>query len=162
MDPTNYVFEVVPGNDEITVPGDVTGNAPVVGLKYDASYTLSQQFVYDGNQMADTTGRLNLRTLTVNYKDAGFFEVEVWPYGTDFTSNVEEVVPASLDAFTGRTLGEASLITGEAAFDTGTYTVYIDANSEDVVVSLKNPSHLQCKFTSAEWEGKFTKRARSI
>ena len=162
MDVADYTFEVVPGNDEITIPGDLTASAPVVGYAYTASYTLSEQFVYDGNQQADTTGRLNLRTLTVNYKDAGFFEVEVYPYGTDFAADVEEVIPAALDAFTGRTLGEASLITGEAAFDTGVYQVYIDGNSRDLVVTLQNPSHLQSKFTSAEWEGKFTKRTRSI
>lgn len=162
IDPSLYTFEVVSGYDEITVPGDVTASAPVVGINYPASYQLSEQFVYDRNQLADTTGRLNLRTLTVNFKDAGFFEVKVYPYGTDFAADVEEVVPAALDAFTGRTLGEASLITGEAAFSTGVYTTFIDGNSRDVVVSLENPSHLQSKFTSAEWEGSFTKRSRSI
>ena len=162
IDPSLYTFPIVPGYDEIIVPGDVTSMAPVVGINYDSEYELSEQFVYDGNQQADTTGKLNLRTLTVNYKDSGFFEVEVYPYGTAFAADVEEVVPSALDAFTGRTLGEASLITGEAAFDTGVYQTYIDANSRDCVVKLKNPSHLQAKFTSAEWEGKFVKRTRSI
>jgi hypothetical protein len=162
MDQVDYVFEVVAGYDEISVPGDVTGNAPVVGVNYDSEYELSEQFVYDGNENADTTGKLNIRTLTVNYKDAGYFEVEVWPYGTDFTVDVEEVVPAALDAFTGRTLGEASLLTGDVGFHTGVYQTYIDGNSRDIVVKLKNPSHLQTKFTSAEWEGKFIKRTRSI
>jgi hypothetical protein len=154
----------VPGGvgDTFEVTGDLTGTAPVFGLAYDASYQLSEQFVYDGNQLADTTGRLNLRTLTVNFKDSGYFEVKVYPYGTDFAADVEEVVPAALDAFTGRTLGEASLITGEAAFSTGVYQTYIDGNSRDVVISLHNDSHLQAKFTSAEWEGKFTKRTRSL
>jgi len=162
MDPSNYTFPVVPGYDAIRVPGDIRTQAPVVGLAYDSEYELSEQFIYGRNDMADTTGRLNLRTLTVNYKDAGFFEVEVYPYGTDFASDVEEVIPASLDAFTGRTLGEAQLILGEAQFDTGVYQTYIDGNSRDVVIKLKNPSHLQAKFTSAEWEGKFTKRTRSM
>lgn len=161
-DPSTYTFEVVPGNDEITVPGDLRNAAPVVGYAYNAEYTLSEQFVYDANQMADTTGRLNLRTLTINYKDAGYFEIEVFPYGLDYASSEEEVVPSALDSFTGRTLGEANLITGEAIFDTGTYQTYIDANSRDVAIKLKNPSHLQAKFTSAEWEGMFTKRTRSI
>ena len=160
-DPALYNFPVAPGNT-IEVPGDITGSAPVVGVNYWSGYELSEQFVYDGNQMADTTGRLNLRTLTVNFKDSGFFEIKVYPYGKDFAADVEEVVPAALDAFTGRTLGEASLITGEAAFSTGVYTTFIDGNSRDVVVSIENPSHLQAKFTSAEWEGKFTKRTRSI
>jgi len=162
LDQTTYTFEVVAGNDEISVPGDITAGAPVVGLNYESGYTLSEQFVYNSDNMADTTGRLNLRTLTVNFKDSGFFEVAVYPYGLDFAADVEEVVPAALDAFTGRTLGEASLITGEASFGTGTYTTFIDGNSRDVVIKLQNPSHLQAKFTSAEWEGKFTKRTRSI
>jgi hypothetical protein len=162
MDTVDYEFPIVAGDNEVTVPGDVRTSAPVVGLNYDAEYTLSEQFVYDGNQMADTTGRLNLRTLTVNFKDTAYFEVEVYPYGTDYSGQVEEVVTGGLDAFTGRTLGEASLTTGEPSFTTGTYQAYIDGNSRDVVVKLKNSSYLQSKFTSAEWEGKFNKRTRSI
>lgn len=162
VDPSTYVFTVNPTDDDISVPGDITGSGPVVGLNYDASYTFSQQYVYNQAQLADTTGRLQLRTFTMNFADAGFFEVEVYPYGTDFTADVEEVVPAALDAFTGRMLGESSLITGEANFATGTYQVYIDGNSEDVVVILKNPSHLQARFTSCEWEGMFTKRTRGM
>jgi hypothetical protein len=161
VDPSTYVVPGAPATD-IIVDGDITGNAPVVGTNYDSSYQLSEQFVYTRDGMADTTGRLNLRTLTVNFKDSGYFEIEVSPYGTDFTADVEEVIPAALDAFTGRTLGEASLITGEAAFSTGIYTTFIDAHSRDCVITLKNPSHLQSKFTSAEWEGSFTKRAKSI
>ena len=162
MDQTDYTFEIVPGLDEISVTGDITGSAPIVGLNYESTYQLSEQFVYNRSEQADTTGKLNLRTLTVNFKDSGFFEVSVSPYGTDFTADVEEVVPSALDAFTGRTLGEASLLTGSAAFGTGVYTTYIDGNSRDVVITLQNPSHLQTKFTSAEWEGKYTKRSRSI
>ena len=161
VDPTTYQFPPAP-LDTMIVDGDITGNAPVVGVNYDASYQLSEQFVYDANQMADTTGRLNLRTLVVNFKDSGYFEIEVAPYGLDFNVDVEQVVPAALDAFTGRTLGEASLIIGEAAFSTGIYTTFIDAHSRDCVITLKNPSHLQSTFTSAEWEGKFTKRTRSM
>jgi len=161
VDPTTYVVPGAPPED-IIVDGDLTGTAPVVGVNYNASQQLSEQFVYNRNREADTTGRLNLRTLTVNFKNAGYFEVEVYPYGTDFAADVEEVIPAALDAFTGRTLGEASLITGEAAFSTGVYQTYIDANSRDVVITISNPSHLQAKFTSAEWEGKFTKRTRSM
>jgi len=162
VDQSTYQFPVTAGYNTVTVPGDMTIKEPVVGVNYDSEYELSEQFVYNRDDSADTTGRLNLRTLTVNYKDAGFFEVEVYPYGTDFASDVEEVIPASLDAFTGRTLGEAQLILGSASFDTGVYTTYIDGNSRDVVIKLKNPSHLQAKFTSAEWEGKFTKRTRSM
>jgi hypothetical protein len=162
LDQTTYVFEVVAGNDQITVPGDIRTGAPVVGANYNADYTFSEQFTYNRANLADTTGRLQLRTFTFNFQDSGFFEVQVYPYGTDFAANVEEVIPAALDAFTGRTLGEAQLILGEADFGTGTYQVYIDGNSRDVVITLSNPSHLQAKFLSCEWEGLFSKRTRGM
>jgi hypothetical protein len=40
MDPTQYTFPIVAGDNEVTVPGNVTSGAPVVGLNYDAEYTL--------------------------------------------------------------------------------------------------------------------------
>jgi hypothetical protein len=130
----------------------------VVGVNYDASYTFSEQFPFDSAGSADTTGRLQLRTFTVN----GFFQTKVYPYGTDFTADTEDVLPASLDAFTGRTLGEAQLILGEATFGTGTYQFYVDGNSRDVQVQLINNSHLQSHFTSVEWEGFWVKRAKGV
>jgi len=158
-DPTQYTF---PSSTSMTVPGDITANEPVVGVRYEALQQFSQQFVYDANGNADTTGTLQLRTFTTNYQSSAFFQTKVYPYGLNFAADVESVVPASLDAFTGRTLGDANLITGEAAFHTGTHQFYIAGNSEDVVIQLINDSHLQSKFTSIEWEGQFTKRTRSI
>lgn len=160
VDPDDYVFPVAPG-DTIEVPGDVTGNKPVVGVNYEMLYEFSEQFVKDSRGNADTTGRLQLRTFTITYQDSAFFQVKVWPYGKGFSPDVESVVPASLDAFTGRMLGEPSLITGEATFHTGSYQFYIDGNSRDVKIQLLNPSHLQARFHSVEWEGMFTKRTRS-
>ena len=161
MDTTLYTIDDVPP-EEIIVPGDVTADAPVVGVNYDASYTFSEQFVFDSNGSADTTGRLQLRTFTVNFKNSGFFQTKVYPYGTDFTADTEDVLPASLDAFTGRTLGSAQLIAGSAAFDTGTYQFYVDGNSRDVQIQLINNSHLQSHFTSVEWEGFWSKRAKGV
>jgi len=161
LDPTEYVFPL--GDlSSMTVPGDITALEPVGGVNYDANYTFSEQFVFDSNGSADTTGRLQMRTFTVNYRSTGFFSTEVYPYGTDFSSDEEDVVTAALDAFTGRTLGEASLITGEAAFHTGVYQFYIDGNSRDIVVKLHNNSHLPSQITSVEWEGFWTKRAKGV
>jgi hypothetical protein len=162
VDPSTYEFLVVPGYDEVRVSGDITGNAPYIGVNYKSDYTFSEQFTYNNANLADTTGRLQLRTFTFNFQDAGFFEVQVYPYGLDFAPNVEEVIPSALDSFTGRTLGEAQLILGEANFGTGTYQVYIDGTSRDVVITLSNPSHLQAKFLSCEWEGLFSKRTRGM
>jgi len=161
LDPTLYGFP--PGNlSTMTVPGDITAGEPVGGVNYDASYEFSEQFVFDSNGQADTTGRLQMRTFTVNYRNTGFFSTRVYPYGTDFDADNEDVVTAALDAFTGRTLGEASLILGEAAFHTGTYQFYIDGNSRDVVIQIHNNSHLPSQITSVEWEGFWTKKSKGV
>ena len=156
-----YTFPVVAGYNQVVVPGDLTGTAPVIGLSYDALWEFSEQFILDYQQNAVTTGRLQLRTMTLYYQDAGFFQTEVYPYGLAYAGQLESVVPAALSSFTGRTLGEASLITGEASFHTGSYTFYIDGHSQDVVIRILNPSHLQSKFSSCEWEGMYFNRSRN-
>jgi hypothetical protein len=158
-DPSLYTFPIA---TTMVVPGDITGNAPVVGVAYEGLYEFSEQFVQDRSGNADTTGRLQLRTFAVTYQDSGFFSTKVWPYGSDFAADTEVVIPAALDTFTGRTLGEANLLTGEPAFHTGSFQFYIDGNSKDVKIQLLNDSHLQSVFTSVEWEGYFTKRSRSV
>jgi hypothetical protein len=158
-DPALYTFPLA---TKIVVPGDITSSAPVVGVAYEAMYEFSEQFVQDRQGNADTTGRLQLRTFAVTYQDSGYFSTKVWPYGSDFAADTEVVIPAALDAFTGRTLGEANLITGEPAYHTGSYQFYIDGTSKDVKIQLLNDSHLQSIFTSVEWEGYYTKRSRSV
>lgn len=153
-------YPIAVGNDEITISGDLTGTAPVVGLQYPSLYKFSEQFMYDGNGNAKTTGRLQLRTFSVYYQDTGFFQVGVAPYGEAYNYTVEDIVPSELDSFTGRTLGEAHLTLGEANFDSGVYTFYVEGNSRDASVYLSNPSHLQAKFSSCEWEGLWFNRAR--
>lgn len=159
---SGYQFEVVAGYNQISVPGDVRTYGPVVGVNYESNFQFSEQFIQDAAGNAITTGRLQLRTFTLYYQDAGFFQVKVYPYGTDFAGLLESVVPASLDAFTGRTLGTSQLEIGEATFDTGAYTFYIDGNSRDVDIQLINPTHLQAKFSSCEWEGLWFNRSRSV
>lgn len=159
--PSQYLYPITPGNNQITVPGDVRSYGPVVGLGYDSVYTFSEQFQKDPRDQAITTGRLQLRTFTLYYQDAGYFETEVYPYGPNFAPDVSSVVPAGLDSFSGRTLGDAALEIGEASFHTGAYTFYVDGTSKDVVIKLKNPSHLQAKFSSCEWEALWHNRARS-
>ena len=147
-------------DDTITLDGDTTNNTYVYGLKYDMSYTLSQQFVMNGEQ-AVTTGRLMLRTITLFFTDTAFFTTEVDPYGAGF-NQVEEIVPSQLADFTGKTIGEASLVTGQPIYHTGTYSFQVHGDSKHALIKLKNDTHVQCKFQQIEWEGFYFNRARNI
>lgn len=154
-------FYTISGNT-VTVPGDETLSSPYVGMAYYQGYEFSEQFMMNNQGQAITTGRLQLRTMTLYYQDAGFFEVRVLPYGEGFTEQVEPVVPDELDTFTGRTVGAAALEIGNISFGSGAYTFHINGNSRDVLVRITNNSHLQAKFSSAEWEGVYHNRARSM
>ncbi|MEO1076365.1 MAG: hypothetical protein AAFX41_10430 [Bacteroidota bacterium] len=143
----------------VRATGDVSAGEVWIGQSYDMEYQFSEQFVLDGSE-AITTGRLQLRTFVIYFTDTAFFETSVAPYGND--PLIEEIVPSALSEFTGKTLGASSLILGEPVFHTGQYAFQVYGNSRVAEVKLRNPTHVQCKFQSAEWEGLYHNRARVI
>jgi hypothetical protein len=142
----------------VRVRGDYSVAPVLAGFAYRASYTFSEQFMKSSQEVPVTTGRLQLRTFTVYYTDTAFFRTEVRPYGAD--AEVETIVPAKMADFTGKTLGDASLVLGEPSFHEGSYSFQIYGNSDVAVVTLSNDSHLASNFQSAEWEGFYQNRAR--
>jgi len=157
VDPSVYSWDGT--GTIITVPGDHSAGDVWAGQSYGFRYHFSEQFFMNGDNPV-TTGRFMLRTFTLYYTDTAFFATEVSPYGTD--PLVEEIIPASLAAFTGKTLGASSLVIGEPAYHTGSYAfqVYGDAKVAEVV--LTNDTHVQCAFQSAEIEAFYHNRARSM
>jgi hypothetical protein len=155
LDPDNYEWV-----DEVTVdvPGNVTTGECHAGFNYEMDWELSQLFPEDGRGQNVLTGRLQLRAITVYFTDTAFFKTLVQPYGSSVSEQYEEIVPASLSAFTGKTLGEASLITGAPNFASGTYRFQPYCNSKLGKIHFINDSHVQCRFASLEWEGLYTKR----
>ena len=139
---------------------DVHGARDVVGgLNYTFSYEFSEQFIMNGDT-AITTGRLQLRTFVVYFTDTAFFKTSVAPYGSD--PLVEEVVPAGLSEFTGKTLGAESLVLDSPNFHTGHYAFQVYGNSRVAKVKLVNDVPFQSKFQSAEWEALYQNRARAL
>jgi hypothetical protein len=144
------------GSSVITVPGNYTSNQLWGGVNYTQLYTFSEQFAYF-NGKALTTGRLMLRTFTLQFARAAFFRTIVDPYGTGVAA--EAVVPSQLAEFTGKTLGDAYLLLGTPVYSSGKYTFNIYGNSKIAKVSLMNDSHVQSTFQSVEWEALHFSRA---
>lgn len=157
IDPTTYTWV---NDTTIEVPGDESAGICFGGVSYKMRFVFSEQFVKNGDE-AITTGRLMLRTFTIYFTDTAFFSTNVAPYGNG-DNLIEEIVPAQLSAFTGKELGAASLILGEPQFHTGSYSFQIYGDSTLAEVALENETHVQCKIQSAEWEGLYHNRARSL
>jgi hypothetical protein len=146
-------------NDQtVMYPGNVSTQACLIGMSYTQRWTFSKWFMRNSNNDPDLSGRLQIRTVSLAYSRAGFFQTEVSPYGGD--PEVEAIVPSMLSQFTGKTLGSAQLLVGDPVFDSGSYSFQVYGNAEDSVISITNDSHLGAWFVSAEVEFFWQKRAR--
>lgn len=157
LDTTDYTF---PTATTVKVTGDYTAIEIYGGINYTFTYTFSEQFHKGRSQEAITTGKYQLRSITVVYEDMAYFSTSVDPYGTTDFTVVEPIVTEGLSAFTGKTLGEASLIIGSPVFGTGTYEFQIYGNSKAAVISLTNDVPFGGQFVSATVEGFYTNRGR--
>lgn len=155
IDTTQYTWTAP---NVVKVTGRFDAGKCFAGLSYTMRYTFSEQFLKNSSGAPITTGRLQLRTWTVYYTDTGFFRTEVAPYG--FDPEVEAVVPSKLAEFSGKTLGDMSLVIGEPAFHEGSYSFQVYGNADVAKVTLLNDSHLASNFQAAEWEGFYNNRAR--
>lgn len=140
------------GLKTLTVPGNLPGTS-CLGLRYDFFIELSQQFPVDYQGRPLTSGRLQMRTISVRYTDSGHFQVEVCPYGRvpSFPKRVEQ--------FNGRTLGTEATTLGQPSYSSGSFRVALAGDSRKVAIRLTNDSYMGSTFSSAEWEGLYNSRA---
>ena len=119
------------------------------GVPYLFKYRFSEFVVKKQNEPV-TTGRLQLRNLTVVFNDTGFFEAVITPDNRDATTA----------QFTGRIVGAANNQIGNVSIESGNFRIPVLAQSKTVTVELQSDSFLPCVFQSAEWEGVFNLRNR--
>jgi len=137
----------------ITVRGDHTAGGFFVGRKYVMTYQLSPLVIREeapgGGTMANTEGRLQLRRMTVNFADTGFFRVKVTPFRRDTYEYV----------FSGRVVGSARSPLGEGGIETGKFRFPIMANNFNVEIVIENDSPFPCRFLNADWEAQYIVRS---
>ena len=128
----------------------------VFGSKFTSSYQFSVPYVREtktsGSTTSVTTGRFQIRTLSVNYENTAFFQAVVTPKMRD-TQTYE---------FSGIVLDSAEAILGQPSIESGTYRIPIQAKNTDYTCTLTSSSHLPCNFISAELEGYYHRRSRRI
>ena len=139
----------IPAKD---VPQAITDGKRVWGgLKYTFKYQFSEQ-VLKNNNVAVTTGRMQLRNFHIVFSDSSFFKVKIKP------DNRTETVKT----FTGRVLGSEQNKVGVTPIATGSFKVPVLAESSKVKITIENDSHLPCAFQSAEYEAMYKDRTRRI
>lgn len=145
-------------DNTLTVPGNVAGIS-CLGLRYDCSIELSQQFPVDYQGRPLTSGRLQMRGLSLRYTDSGYFKVEVLPYGNPPRPGVEGTHPKRVATFTGKVLGTEATVLGMPSYSSGSFPVALAGDSRKVVIRITNDSYMGSTFSSAEWDGLYNSRA---
>lgn len=142
-----------PTSTTVAATGDYSEAPVLLGLPYTMTYEFSTQHVRekDGSQSVQS-GRLQLRTMRVNYEDSGYFKIEVAP----FARNTYEY------EYTGIVLNQSGSTIGDVSLNDGTFRFPIQSKNDRVSVKIVSDSYLPCAFQNAEWEGFYTIRSQRI
>ncbi|RVU03486.1 hypothetical protein EOE18_15295 [Novosphingobium umbonatum] len=177
--PLQSAFQLVRGSSDPTRPGSlidpstyqwttstqvsVPGNEPALafgGESYSFKFIFSPVFVRKGDGSAVTTGRLQLKTWQVSFKDTGYFHTEVAPYGAAGQIISGDIIPAKVKDYTGKTVGASDLILNSPLLHTGKFPFQVMGDAQQVVITITNDTHVGSTFLAAEWEGMYFNRAR--
>lgn len=142
----------------VTVQGDESAAPVTVGHAYRTAMKFSRQYPHDYQERPLTTGRLQLRTMSVTYSATPFFQAVVRPYGPD--ANIDEASRTKVYQITAQRVGESGSILGKLAYRTGSQQFSVGADAAQVEITLINDTPFASNFVSAEWEGVYANRDR--
>ncbi len=146
------------GGQTIRLQGNQAGGRVALGLNYTTEAELTRPYIKDGQGQAITVGRTQVRDITVAYKDAAYFEVEVATRGR--TTDPQTYLAGHNGLFTARTLGDSFFRTGSPAFHSGERRFPVGSRSDQVRIKLINRLPYQCWWQSAQYRALFTSRSQ--
>ena len=136
-----------------TIAGNHT--ALFIGVPYSSVYRLSTQYVRENTGrglVAVTSGRYQIRNISFNFENSGFFQVEVTPNNRDKSTTI----------MNGYVIGTSSSLVGQPAISSGTLRVPVQCRNTEFVMDIKSNSHLPVYIADAEIEGYYHARSRRI
>ena len=127
----------------------------IIGIPYESKYRMSPQYVRESSGrglVAITSGRYQIRNISLNYETSGYFQVEVTPNGRN----------TSYSFMNGYVIGTATSKVGVPAISSGTIKVPVSCRNTDFTLDIKSSSHLPMYIASAEVEGYYHNRSTRI
>ena len=137
----------------VTVGEDLSSTSFFAGEAYTFTYEFSDLVLRETTMTNDTAlisqGRKQIRYLSLDYNDTGYFSVSVQP----------EFGDASIYACTGRILGAPDMTLGSIPLDSGVFRVPVYSKANQVILKILNDSPVPCAITSAEFELLYNSRS---
>lgn len=148
----NYTVTNTSGST-YTLEGNYT--SLYIGVPYESAYTMSPQYIRQtsttGGVISITSGRLQIRNVSFDFRNSAYFQVEVTPSGRD----------TSIMYMNGYIVGFSGKIDTPQVSD-GTLRVPVQARNTDYTLVIKSSSHLPFFVTGAEIEGYYHRRSRQV
>ena len=151
-DGANYVATNTTGST-YTIVGNHT--SLYIGVPFSSIYRLSTPYIRENTGrglIAITSGRYQIRNISFNFENSGFFKVEVTPNNRDLSTTI----------MNGYVIGTATSIVGKPAISSGTLRVPVQCRNTEFVMDIKSNSHLPVYIADAEIEGYYHSRSRRI
>lgn len=155
--PDGSVGEVItvtyPTADTIQAVGNYSAGESIIGEVFTSRVLLSKMYPRDpqNTRATITSGRFQLRNVTFNYKDSGFFKVRITP----------EFRNSRTHAFTGRVVGSGSSRIGLPAIAAlGQFRVPVMSKGDTVSIEVVNDSEKPMNITSIDYVGFFNELTR--
>ena len=130
----------------IEVAGDLSSVDYWIGKKFEFRYQLTTWYLKDQSNRVRLQGRLQGRTLILNYKETGYFTVEVAADQRDTLTHIFSGAQIGVS-----TIGEVNLLTGSTRFSA-------KGKNTSITVDIVSDSYLPVAFQSGSWEGIFSPR----
>ena len=146
----------------ITARGDWTGATVFFGEVFDMAYRFSRFKLYrdvGGGKAAANSARSQIRKAQLRYQDTGYFEIGVTAERRD---TVTYKFDGTLLATRGSLLGTADTGKDVNWLYSGVFDIPIQSKGENCIVEIHNTTPHPCKFSTCEWTGLITAKARSM
>ena len=155
--PAGQVGEVLainfPTSTTITTVGNYEAGDAIIGQTFTSSVILSKLYPRDPNNLriAITSGRFQLRTIAFNFKETGYFQVDITP----------EFRPTKTFQFTGRIIGRGTSRVGVAPVEElGQFKIPVRANASAVEIRIHNSTEKPVNIMSIDYTGYFNEITR--
>jgi hypothetical protein len=112
-----------------------------------------------GGKAAANSTRSQIRKAQLRYQDTGYFEIGVT---AERRSTVTYRFDGTLLATRGSMLGTADTGNDVNWLYSGVFDIPIQSKGDNCIVEIHNPTPHPCKFSTCEWTGLITAKARSL
>jgi len=146
------VNEFIQGN-EIRIPGDHTKEFVVIGIPYPFRAILSPPYIRQedsrGGVRVNNNGRLQIRSIDMQYADTGAFSAIVQTRGKSYTYTM-----------TNKEIGR--MVFGRVSLDTGTFRIPVQAENTAFTLTIESDMPLPLSLIGYTWKGSFIPRTRGV